>query len=244
MDYPSALPHDLPKQIAEDVFVVHGCVKPSAVVRFSRNMAIVREKGELTLINPVRMDDAGLAELDKLGKVAHVMRLVPSHGMDDPFYVDRYQAEFWPLEDGTIYSKPKITQPLIEGGALPFSNAKLFVFKHLHQSEAAVFLEPSPQTEEGREKGLLLTGDAVQSYASYPHTNWLARRVLPLIGFTQETIIPKMWLKMAVENQEGIKDDLKRLLELNFDQLLAAHGTFVEKGAKAEVQSAFDTKFG
>lgn len=244
MDYPSALPHDLPKQVAEDVFVVHGCVKPSAVVRFSRNMAIVREDGELTLINPVRLDDAGLAELDKLGKVAHVMRLVPSHGMDDPFYVDRYQAEFWSFEDGTVYSEPKITQPLIEGGALPFFNAKLFVFKHLHQSEAAVFLEPSPHAEKGREKGLLLTGDAVQSYASYPHTNWVARRVLPLIGFTQETIIPKMWLKMAVENQEGIKDDFKRLLELDFDQLLAAHGTFVEKGAKAEVQSAFDTKFG
>ncbi len=247
MTYPSALPHDLPKQIAENVFVVHGCVKPNAVVRFSRNMAIVRDKGELTLINPVRMDEAGLVELDKLGKVAHVMRLVPSHGMDDPFYVDRYDAEFWSLEDGTIYNEPKITQPLIEGGALPFSNAKLFVFKHLHQSEAAIFLPPSLTGEEGsekgREKGLLLTGDAVQSYASYPHTNWLARKVLPLIGFTQETIIPKMWIKMAVEDQEGIKAELKRLLELDFDQLLAGHGTFVEKNARAEVQRAFDNKF-
>ena len=239
MNYPSALPHDLPKQIAEDVFVVHGCVKPSAVVRFSRNMAIIRDKGELTLINPVRMDEAGLAELDKLGKVTHVMRLVASHGMDDPFYVDRYKADFWSLQDGTIYNEPKITQPLIEDGPLPFSNAKLFVFKHLHQSEAAIFLEPS----EKRDKGLLLTGDAVQSYASYPHTNWLARRVLPLIGFTQETIIPKMWIKMAVENQEGIKGELKRLLELDFDQLLAGHGTFVEENARAEVQRAFDNKF-
>ncbi len=243
MNYPSALPHDLPKQIAEDVFVVHGCVKPSAVVRFSRNMAIVRDKGELTLINPVRMNEAGLAELDKLGKVAHVMRLVPSHGMDDPFYVDRYDAEFWSFEDGTIYSEPKITQPLIEGGALPFSNAKLFVFKHLHQSEAAIVLQPSAEVAGGRDKGLLLTGDAVQSYASYPHTNWLARKVLPLMGFTKETIIPKMWLKMAVENREGIKDELKRLLELDFDQLLAAHGTFVEKNARTEVQRAFDSKF-
>ncbi len=239
MDYPDALPHDLPTRIAEDIFVVYGCVKPSAVVRFSRNMVIVRDKGELTLINPVRMNEAGLAELDKLGKVTHVMRLVPSHGMDDPFYVDRYDAQFWSLEDGTIYSEPKITQPLIEGGKLPFSHAKLFVFKHLHQGEAAIFLEANDK----RNKGLLLTGDAVQSYASYPHTNWLARKVLPLMGFTQETIIPKMWIKMAVENQEGIKGDLKRLLEFDFDQLLAAHGTFVGKGAHAEVQRAVDVKF-
>jgi len=239
MNYPSALPHDLPKQIAEDVFVVHGCVKPSAVVRFTRNMAIVRDKDELTLINPVRMDDAGLAELDKLGKVAHIMRLAPSHGMDDPFYVDRYNAEFWSLEGGTTYTEPKITQPLVEGGALPFSNAQLFVFKHMHESEGAILLERS----KDRALGMLLTCDAVQSYASYPHTNWLARKLLPLIGFTQETLIPKMWMKLAVDNQEGIKEEFNRLLDLDFNQLLAAHGTFVEKGAKEEVKRAFDDKF-
>jgi len=239
MDYPSALPHDLPKQIAEDVFVVHGCVKPSAVVRFTRNMAIVRDKNELTLINPVRMDDAGLAELDKLGKVAHIMRLAPSHGMDDPFYVDRYNAEFWSLEGGTTYTEPKITQPLVEGGVLPFSNAKLFVFKHMHEPEAAILLERSQE----RARGMLLTCDAIQSYASYPHTNWLARKILPLIGFTQETLIPKMWLKLAVQNQEGIKAEFERLLELDFEQLLSGHGTFVEKNAHIEIKSAFDIKF-
>jgi hypothetical protein len=239
MDYPSALPHDLPKQIAEDVFVVHGCVKPNTVVRFSRNMAIVRDKGELTLINPVRMSEAGLVELDKLGKVAHVIRLAPSHGMDDPFYVDRYKAEFWSLEGGTTYTEPKITQPLIEGGQLPFSNAKLFAFKYMHEPEAAILLERS----EKREQGLLFTCDAVQSYESYPHTNWLARRVLPLIGFTKETLISKMWVKLAVANQEGIKTEFDRLLELDFDQLLGGHGTFVAKNAHAEVKCAIDNKF-
>ncbi|MBL4798066.1 MAG: hypothetical protein JKY50_11675 [Oleispira sp.] len=48
---------------------------------------------------------------------------------------------------------------------------------------------------------------------------------------------------MAVENQDGIKDDLKRLLEFDFDQLLVAHGTFVGKNARAKVQRAFDKKF-
>jgi len=52
-----------------------------------------------------------------------------------------------------------------------------------------------------------------------------------------------MWLKFGVENQDGIKTEFKRLLELDFDQLLAAHGTFVEKNARAEVQRAFDSKF-
>ncbi len=34
---------------------------------------IVRNQGELTLINPVRLDDKCKTDLDALGKVAHVM---------------------------------------------------------------------------------------------------------------------------------------------------------------------------
>lgn len=238
MQYPDALPHDLPKQIAQDLFVVHGCVKPSAVIRFTRNMAIVRDKGELTLINPVRMNEEGLKELDKLGKVAHVLRLSPAHGMDDPFYVNRYNADFWAFKDGTTYSQPAIKHVLSEGGALPFSNAKLLTFNHLAETEGAIFLERSP--------GVLLTGDAIQSYADFPHmphTNWLAKRILPLIGFSRETLISKMWMKIAVQDKAGIKADFERLLTFDFDQLLSAHGTFVEKGAHARVKQTFDKTF-
>ena len=241
MGYPDALPHELPKPIASDVFVVHGCVKPNAVVRFTRNMTIVRENGQLTLINPVRMNEAGLKALEQLGDVAHVLRLGSAHGMDDPFYVDRYNAEFWSFEGGTTYTLPNITKVLTEGGPLPFPNAKLFAFKHTHQPEGAILLE---RTSE-RSQGLLLTCDAVQSYRDgYPQTNWLARRLLPKIGFIPETLIAKMWLKHAVTNQQGIQVEFKRLLTLDFDQLISAHGTFVEQGAHEEVKRAFENKFG
>ncbi len=240
MGYPDALPHELPKPIASDVFVVHGCVKPNSLVRFTRNMTIVRDNGQLTLINPVRMNAAGLKALEQLGDVAHVLRLGSAHGMDDPFYVNRYNAEFWSFEAGTTYTQPKITKVLTEGGPLPFTNAKLFAFKHTHEPEGAILLEPTTD----RSKGMLLTCDAVQSYRDgYPQTNWLARRLLPKMGFIQETLIPKMWLKHAVKNQEGIKAEFNRLLTFDFDQLLTAHGTFVEKDAREEIKRAFDIKF-
>ena len=234
MNYPDVLPHDPPKQIAEDLFVIHGCVKPNAVVRFTRNMTIVRDQGQLTLINPVRMDDAGLLALEKLGKIAHVLRLGPMHGRDDSFYVDRYSAEFWSFEGGTTYTTPVIKQVLSEGGALPFSNAKLFELKHVVEPEGVILLERSP--------GILLTCDAIQSYTTFPHmphTNWLARRMLPLLGFNRETLIGPLWMKLAVKDRDGIKAEFERLLKLDFDQLLSAHGTFVPKNAHAEVARAF-----
>jgi hypothetical protein len=239
MNYPDSLPHDPPKKIATDLFVVHGCVQPSAVVRFSRNMAIVRHEGQLTLINPVRMDDEGLASLEALGEVAHVLRLGPMHGMDDAFYVDRYSAEFWSFEGGTTYTTPVITRSLSQDGILPFPNAKLFAFNHMTETEGAILLDRSP--------GILLTSDAIQSYATAPHTphtNWFTGLLLPLIGFPRKTLIGPFWVKLLVEDRDGIKTEFERLLKLDFDQLLSAHGTFLENNAHVEVEQAFKKMFG
>ena len=238
MNYPAALPHDLPKEISQDLFVVHGCVKPNPAVRFTRNMTIVRDQGQLTLINPVRLDDEGLLALETLGAVAHVLRLGPMHGMDDRFYVDRYNADFWSFEGGTTYTTPTIKHALIEGEALPFPNAKLFAFKHLVEPEGAIILE--------RSQKVLLTCDAIQSYATFPHmpqTNWLARRILPLLGFKRTTLIGPLWMKLAVKDRDGIKAEFERLLSFEFDQLLAAHGTFLPQNAHAELEQAFAKTF-
>ena len=67
-------------------------------IRFSRNMTVLRRGERLVLINSVRLDDAGLAALDKLGKVSDVVRLAANHGMDDPFYADRYKARVWAVK--------------------------------------------------------------------------------------------------------------------------------------------------
>jgi len=238
MNYPTALPHDPIKQIAEDLFVVHGCVKANPLVRFTRNMTVVRDQGQLTLINPVRLNEKGLLALEALGQVAHVLRLGPMHGMDDPFYVDRYKAEFWSFEGGTTYTVPAITHALSEGGELPFANATLFAFKHLLEPEGAILLN--------RSAGVLLTCDAIQSYATFPHmpqTNWLGRRLLPLLGFNHKTLIGPLWMKLAVKDKMGIRAEFERLLTFDFDQLIAAHGTFLPENAHAEVEQAFANTF-
>lgn len=238
MAYPKALPHDPLQQIADDLFVVHGCVQLLPIARITRNMTVVRHDGELTLINAVRMDEAGLRSLEALGTVSHVLRLGPLHGMDDAFYVEHYQADFWSFTGGTTYTNPTITRPLADSGALPFPNASILAFNHMTESEGVIHLE--------RAKGVLITCDAIQSYSVPPHmpyTGWLAKRLLPLLGFTNETIIGPIWLKKMVTDLEGIKSDFERLLSRDFDQLISGHGTFVAQGAHAEVEQAFAKAF-
>src|SRR5262249_24914814 len=95
MAYAPAYPHDPIEPIAEDVFTVRGSFRMNALVRISRNMAIVRHDGELTLVNPIRLDAAGEAQLRGLGTVARLFRLGSLHGVDDPYYVDTFHAELW-----------------------------------------------------------------------------------------------------------------------------------------------------
>ena len=239
MPYPDPQPHDAPKQIGEDLFVVHGSVKLMPIMRITRNMTIVRNGTELTLIHPVRLNDEGLLQLDALGEVKHVLRIAPYHGMDDRFYVDHYKAKMWSFEGGTTYTEPTITNPLTAGGELPFPNAELFAIDHLKEPEGVILLE--------RDTNVLLTGDAIQSYSTpphMPHTAWLTRKIMPFAGFPNKTIIGPVWVKQLATDPVALKSEFERLLTLEFDQLLSAHGTFVERGAHAEVEAAFDAMYG
>ena len=65
MNGPPVYPHGPVEQIADDVFMVRGSIRMNPVVRITRNMAIVRNGSELTLVNPIRLSPAGEAELSR-----------------------------------------------------------------------------------------------------------------------------------------------------------------------------------
>ncbi len=238
MDYPPVTPHSPPMEIAPNLFVVYGSVKINPLVRFTRNMAIVRDDDELTLINAVRMDDAGLQTLESLGEVKHVLRLGSLHGMDDTFYNDRYNATFWGFSGGTTYTEPVVDRELDEGALLPFPNGRLFEFKHISQREGVILLEQEP--------GILLTVDSIQSYATppyKPHTNLFTRLILPSRGFPNKTIVGPVWTRMLAEDKDALHREFVRLLDMQFEQLLSAHGTFLPVGAHAAVEAAIADRF-
>jgi len=94
------MPHGEIEEVFPDVFFVTGTSRPDFggdALQFSRNMTIVRDNGDLSLINTVRLDDAGLARLDSLGRVTNVVKIGVFHGIDDAFYLERYDAKQWAL---------------------------------------------------------------------------------------------------------------------------------------------------
>ena len=235
MDFAPVYPHDPIEQVADDIFMARGSLKLNPVIRISRNMAIVRQNGELTLVNPIRLNDVELQRLEALGAVKHLFRLGAFHGVDDPFYMARYRPAFWCQAGGTAYPQPPIDQVLTEDAELPFDNAALFCFRNTNQPECILRLAAG--------RGLLLTCDAIQHYGDYSNNNLPARLVMPFIGFRKTTLIGPIWLKLMTPQGANLRDEFARLLDWEFDRLLSAHGTLLASAARGAVRQAVARAF-
>ena len=232
--FPIALKHGDVQKLFEDIYFVTGTVimKAPVALRFSRNMAILRQGDELTLVNSVRLNEMGLKQLDQLGRVKHVIRLAGFHGMDDPFYKDRYGAKIWsvdaPYATG-VDKRPKPEQIYFEADEvvsdsteLPIEDAQLVDFKLCTPGEALMLLP--------REGGILISGDSLQNWAKADeYFNFTARVMMKMMGFLKPHNIGPGWLKTAQPDL----NEIKALLDLDFDHLLPAHGEPVINGAKA-----------
>jgi hypothetical protein len=235
MHHSPVSPHGPLEEIAADVFMVRGSTRMKPLGQISRNMAVIRHEGELTLIDPIRLNDAAEAELKKLGNVRRILRLGTFHGVDDRYYKDVFDAELWSQKGDGPYADIPIDQELTQTTALPFPNATLFLFRETTQPETALLIEQGP--------GLLLTCDAIQNYGDYSMNSRFARLVMPLIGFPKKTLIGPFWLRAMTAEGGSTRPDFERLLALDFDRLLSAHGTLLDSGAKAAVKQAFEHTF-
>ena len=230
-EMPPALPHSEITEPFPDVFFVTGTLRMPGVmpVRFSRNMTVVRHGEDLFIINSVRLDDAGLAALDKLGKVKAVIRIAAFHGMDDAFYKDRYGAKVWAIRGQKYTSGFGGGEPYFHADVeyddtteLPLKGAKLFQLKTAKPNEGLLLIE--------KNGGILVAGDALQNWAE-PDSffSFVAKPMMRLMGFIKPHNVGPAWLKTA-------KPDLAefaKILDLAFDNVLPAHGSPVIGGAKS-----------
>lgn len=235
MSYEKVYPHGDVEEIGHEIYMVRGSINLNPLVRITRNMVFVRQGSELSLINPVRVDDRVLKQITSLGEIKRVIRTGALHGIDDPFYVDTFKAEMWSQIGGSIYTKPIIDTVLNEETTLPFDNAKIVEFKNTKEPECALHIAD--------QDGILLTCDGIQNYGDYSYNNFLARMMLPFIGFPKTTIVGPIWLKLMTQEGGSLEKDLRQLLELKFDRLLSAHGTYLSSGAHQAVERAINKAF-
>jgi hypothetical protein len=219
--HPPALKHGELEEVLPGIYFVTGTIKMGGPVRFSRNMTVVKNGDRLVLVNSVRLDDAGLAALDKLGKVTDVIRLAGNHGMDDPFYAERYGAKVW------VVKGQRYTPGFREGNAeayfephhemdattkLPIDGAKLVIIDS-KPPEGLLLLQAHG--------GVMISGDCLQHWATADnYFSFIAKFMAKRMGFIKPHNVGPAWLK----NCKPPKEQLRGLLDHSFANALPAHG--------------------
>lgn len=114
---------------------------------------------------------------------------------------------------------------------MPFGNAKLFCFRSTKEPESVLLLATG--------RAILLTTDAIQHYGDYSNCSLALRLMMSWIGFPRTALVGALWLAMMTPEGGTLRGDFARLLTLDFDGLLSAHGTLLQAGARAAVARAF-----
>lgn len=234
--YPLALPHDPIREVAPDLFFAPGAFDVAPLMRISRNMVVVRNGDELTLVNPIRLSPQGESDLEALGTVRHAVRLGFFHGADDAYTVARFGAEFWCQARSTHHAQPEPDHELKEGAPAPLPDAEIIEFCESKRPECVMLLK--------RGDGILLTCDALQNYGTMERHSIIARLAMPLMGFRKGLLIGPLWLKYMTIEGGSMQPDFERIAEFEFDALIAAHGIPLMSGARAAMRAAIDDAFG
>lgn len=234
--YSPAWPHGPIKEVFPHIFFVMGTnitTHEGMELQHSGNMIIVRNGNALSLINTVRLDEQGLAVLDSLGEVTHVVRIGAFHGRHDAFYLDRYKAKLWALPS-VQHDHNKYTDiDLIPHGTMPFPDCALFVFETSTHPEAILHIN--------REGGILITCDSVKNWTRIDEFfSESTRKLYTKIGFLGEATISKIW-QQACQVQAA---DFARLKQLSFKHLISAHGDPLLNDAYEKLSITIQQEFG
>jgi hypothetical protein len=234
--FPPALSHGTLKEVFSNVFFINGAMETVLQEmdwKFSRNMTVVRDGERLIIINSVRLNDHGLAELDRLGQVTDVVRLGSLHGRDDPFYVARYRAEYWTMPGMQHETGLQATRTLTPEGPLPISDATLFEFQTTQIPEGILHLD--------RDGGILIACDALQNWVSPDEFfSDSSRELMTKMGFFTPANLGPVWVQRA--NPGG--EDFTRLKKLSFRHALCGHGDPLRDTAYQDYSATFSKMFG
>ncbi|MCA9513551.1 MAG: hypothetical protein KC635_01260 [Myxococcales bacterium] len=237
MDHPRTLPHGPLRLVGDGVYVVTGEMHIAPLVRIPRNMVVIADEGELTLVNAVRLSDAGEAELARLGTVRHLVKLGAFHDRDDPYYVERFAPRFWAVP-GASHREPLTADgDLMEDAPrLPIPRMRVVRFS-VRRPEAALFVP--------RLGGLLVTCDCLHTLGTMGGYSRAARAGLWMLGFRRApVVVPPTWLRAVTDDRAALARDFARALELPFDNLIAGHGEPLLGGAKEAARAAVERTFG
>lgn len=229
-------------QIEDGVYLIQGKTSCRKTVQNNRNMVILRRhvmgnQYELTLINPIRMEEDDVEELNKLGKIYSLIRLGSTIGeCEDQYYLNKYPNTIRLAPGNASYkSKLPIHHLLTDHSFLLDERSQVFIFKGTKHPEAALLLRrPSGN--------ILVTSESLQSDQPSQRMSYFTKKS-KIKSDMAPMVIPTRWLKKMSTEQGSLREEFKRLSNLDFSRQVGASGKWVHSHAKESTVLAVNKTF-
>lgn len=222
-EFPIALSHGDIFPVMDDIFAVMGTteiVHDGVRIQSSRTMTIIREHGELTLVNSIRLNDDGLRKLLELGRIKNVVRLGAFHGRDDAFYQKTFHANLW-ADPQMTFSRGEVVDRDITVDGAPCEGARFINFTSTRFKESLLLLE--------RSGGVLISCDSIKNWTEkdefFDDATFAMMEKAGSIGHAK---IDSTWLNAMKPSREEIES----LSKWSFATLITSHGKPLLANAK------------
>jgi hypothetical protein len=198
---------------------------------------------ELVVISPIQISEALVSELNELGPVSHIIAPNLYHYLFAADFKAAYpNATFW-ATSMLRAKKPELAiDQVIEGDSsrpwegierLFFDGFKTLGPKGPDLLNEWVFFHTASRT-------LILTDTAFCFDASFP----LLTQLVTKVGGSYKSLSPSLLERIATTDKEPVKASAQQVLRWDFDRVVMAHGSIVERGGKQQFQRGYEQFLG
>jgi hypothetical protein len=220
------------REIDRDIWVAEQPLRYFGLSVGTRMTVIRLTNGELVIISPIRIDDATVEQLGELGTVGHIIAPNLYHYLFAADFQKLYpHALFW-AAPGLDIKKPDlkidrtidVSSPSLWDGIehIFFDGFRTLTLNGFDLLNECVFFHIASRT-------LILTDTAFHFDESFPIVTQFATRILG--GY--KSLSPSVLEKIATTDKEKVSKSVDRVLNWDFDRVIMAHGSIIDRDGKA-----------
>ncbi len=212
-------------------------------------MTVIRlQSQEIVVISPIRMTEALVAQLDRLGNVAYIIAPNLYHYLFAADCKTRYPAAIFWAAPGLKEKRPELPiDYVIEPTAVDSSESRLWSclefilfegFRTLgsggiDELNECIFFHKATRT-------LIVTDTVFHFDESFP---LLTRLAIKMSGGYRK-LSPSMLEKIATRDNAKVRRSVDRVLEWDFERVIMAHGSIIEMHGKEKFRQGYEAFLG
>lgn len=227
------------REIDRDIWVGEQPLKYFGLDVGTRMTVIRMNNGELVIISPIQSDELFIHQLNQIGQVTYIICPNLYHHLFVTDFQKVYpEAKLW-ATSGLETKRPDIQIDKIisdeQNKVLDEIDCLLFNgFKTLALSGASLLNEWVFFHRNSR--SLILTDTAFHFDESFAMTTQLTARIMG--GYKQ--LRPSLLEKLATTEKDRVKQSVRRVLAWDFERVIMAHGSIIEKDGKRRFKEGYE----